>query len=61
MKTIDKIVLTVLILIGAGGHFVFPVGKMLGYDMPFFSSMIGILGLLSAITLGIVYTIWRKL
>ena len=61
MKTQDKIVSTLLVLLIFISHAFYPVGKMFGYNMPFFSVTTGMLGTLGVIMLAIIYLIWRKL
>jgi len=60
MKTIDKIVLTLLALLVFAAHAYWPIGKMLGYNMPFESVLIGILGTLGAVVLGGIYLVWKN-
>ncbi len=59
MKTHDKIAITVAALLLFISHAIFPVGKMLGYEMPFFSVIIGMLGTLGVIILFGIYFIWK--
>ena len=59
MKTIDKIVITILILIPLSFNAIIPVSDILGIKTEMWMGIIGLLGLLISIALGIIYVVWR--
>lgn len=52
-----KLGLIILLLIATAPHFVMPVGYMLGYDMPTYTAMLGLLGMLLSTALFLAYAI----
>lgn len=60
MKLSTKFGITALILLATVPHFVMPIGWMLGYHMPLGTSLIGMLGLLAAIAIGLIWGIFAN-